>query len=92
MTKLKKIIISIIIIPIVLWLSMFTTDYVRCNQLKTPVFAQCEATADDGGSGTYKGVFYTVEVRKSTDPDFGLKTDYIEMRLFDFMVFAVCID
>ncbi len=85
---MKKAIITILAIIVLLWGSMFCTDYIKCTQLKDPIFAKATVTADDGGSGTYKGLGYTIEIEKHIDADFGLMTDSVEMRLFGLLVFA----
>ncbi len=88
MKKSKKIIITIIAIAVLLWGSMFCTDYISCRKMQDPVFARATVTSDDGGSGLYKGLGYTIEIEKHIDPDFGVITDSVEMRLFGALVFA----
>lgn len=88
MTKHKKIIITILAVTVLLWCSAFATDYIRCTKMQDPVFAKAFVTADDGGSGTYKGLGYTIEIEKHIDADFGVMTDSVEMRLFGALVFA----
>ena len=92
MKKGKKLIIVVATALLSVWLLMFGTDYVRCNRIKDPIFAKATVTADDGGSGTYKGIGYNIEIQKHIDAEYGVKTDYIEMRLFGIMVFAVIVD
>lgn len=92
MKKDKKLLIIAVVIIFALWSSMFVTDYIRSYNLKNPIFATASVTADDGGSGTYKGIGYTVEMRKHIDAELGVKTDYVEMRLFGIMVLAIIVD
>ncbi len=91
MKKGKKIVITVIAAVLVLWSSMFITDYVRCNNLEEPIFAVASVTADDGGSGTYRGLGYTVELEKHIDAEYGAVTDSVEMRLFGILVFAAIV-
>ncbi|MBQ8278434.1 MAG: hypothetical protein IJZ23_01165 [Roseburia sp.] len=57
--KKKKIIIAV---AALLWLAVFSTDFVRVNNFERPVFCVLMNGADDGGSGTYVGLGYTVEI------------------------------
>ncbi len=91
MKKGKKLTITIVAVILVLWASMFLTDYIRCTKLDGPVFAVASVTADDGGSGVYKGLGYTVEIEKHVDAQYGAVTDSVEMRLFGIMVFAAIV-
>lgn len=54
--KYRNILIGIVGAVIVLWGAMFATDYIRCSNVKEPIFVVAVGeTADDGGSGTYQG-------------------------------------
>lgn len=90
--KKRKTAVGIIIALVIIWSSMFIIDLVRCNNLREPIFHYSSVTADDGGSGIYKCPFYTVEIEKHIDARYGVKTDYIEMRLFGKLVSAVIVD
>lgn len=57
--KKKKIIIAV---AVLLWLALFATDFARVNNFERPVFCVLMNGADDGGSGTYVGLGYTVEI------------------------------
>lgn len=50
---------------ILCWITMFSVDFQRSMNLEKPLFALPEITADDGGSGTYNGLGYSVEVKIS---------------------------
>jgi len=65
MKKSLKVAIGVVIVAIVLWASMFIVDYIRCSNFKMPIFVKAGQTADDGGSGTYYGLGYKVEVKRS---------------------------
>lgn len=84
----KKHIIGLIAVAAFLWSAVFATDYIRCTKLQDPVFAKATVLADDGGSGTYRGLGYTVEIEKHIDSDCDVVTDSVEMRLFGALVFA----
>lgn len=74
---------------LVLWCGMFITDYVRCGSLKEPIFViAVETTADDGGSGTYQGLGYRVEIEKHIDAEYGTCIDSVEMWMFGKVISA----
>ena len=58
-----------IIVLILLWSSVFVTDFVRASQFEKPAFCVLVNGADDGGSGTYVGLGYTVEIRGNFMPE-----------------------
>jgi len=80
--KYKKILLCIVCILVICWLAMFTTDFIRSSALKNPVFAQTRATADDGGSGTYQGLGYKIEVKMSVGVEYGRRTDCVKIYIF----------
>lgn len=83
MRKKKKIILLVICAAIVLWGAMFTTDYIRCSSLKEPWFVVAKGVAaDDGGSGTYQGLGYTVDIEKYIDTEYGLCVRSVKMKVF----------
>lgn len=66
----------------VLWAAAFTTDYVRCSSLREPLFVVARGvTADDGGSGNYQGLGYTVEVERRVDAVYGPCVSAVTMRV-----------
>lgn len=70
--KCLKITVVFLCILAAMWLIMFTTDFVRCNSFKEPVFAvPAEVTTDDGGSVTYQGLGYRVEIEKHINAEYG---------------------
>lgn len=80
---MKKAAVIVISVLLVLWCGMFVTDYLRCASLKEPLFVIAEETAaDDGGSGVYRGLGYTVEVEKRMDDEYGVCVTSVEMRAF----------
>ena len=52
------------------------------------MFAFAGVTADDGGSGTYYGLGYKVEVKKIVDVEYGIKTVKVEMYMFGKLIVA----
>ena len=83
MNKSLKVVLKIVIILISLWVIIFTIDFIRCSHFKMPIFVVEGDTADDGGSGTYYGLGYRVEVKKHISPDYGGQLEKIEMYMFD---------
>ena len=53
--KTVKKIFLIFVFLFLLWFATAATDLLRLNSFEKPIFAQPTVTADDGGSGTYKG-------------------------------------
>ncbi len=67
--KISKIIKALIIflaLCLVAWGGMFATDFYRSGHLMAPVFA---TVMNNGGSPTYKGLGYTVEVETDRPVD-----------------------
>lgn len=89
MKKALKVIFSAVGIAVVLWLAVFSVDYARTMSLKEPIFAvPPSVTADDGGSGVFRGLGYTVGVEKHIDAEYGVKIVSVEMRMFGKIVAA----
>ncbi len=89
MKKALKVIFSAVGIAVVLWLAVFSVDYARTMSLKEPIFAVPPTiTADDGGSGTFSGLGYTVGVEKHIDAEYGVKIVSVEMKLLGKTVAA----
>ncbi len=88
--RICHILLIIFIAAAVLWGGMFVTDYIRCTSLRQPVFvfAGGERMADDGGSGTYQGLGYTVEVEKHIDPEYGACITRVEMKMLGRVIAA----
>ena len=87
--KSNRLIVGIICAFVVLWGAVFTTDYIRCSALKEPIFVIATGnTADDGGSGTYQGLGYTVHIQKYMDVEYGVSISAIEMKVFGKVIVA----
>lgn len=86
---MKKI-LKLIICLLILWSAMFVTDFCCCASLREPVFviANSDRLADNGGSGTYYGLGYTVEIEKKVDAEVGLTLVSVEMRMFGKVIAA----
>lgn len=85
-----KILISVIIILLVLWGTIFFIDYSRCSNFKEPIFVLAGITADDGGSGIYYGLGYKVKIEKTMSVEYGPTLVRVEMYMFDkFIVGAI---
>ena len=69
---------------------MFGADYMRCAQLKKPLFAMgvSDTLYDDGGSGTYQGLGYTVKLDGELTAEYGYVVHSVEMRVLGQLVFA----
>ena len=86
MNKKIKVLIVIVLSVILLWGVIFAIDYFRCSNLKMPIFVIPGETADDGGSGTYYGLGYSVEVEKNVSAEYGIQIESVEMYIFDKFV------
>lgn len=85
----KKRIAVVLAALAVLWGAMFVTDYTRCASLRKPVFVVAkDITADDGGSGTYQGLGYTVELEAYLDAEYGLCVQSVELWMFGRVIAA----
>lgn len=87
--KIVKVTVTISVFLIFIWLGIFTTDFIRCSSLKSPIFVRpSDDIADDGGSGTYNGLGYTVKVKKHISVEDGKVLESVEMRMFGKVVSA----
>ena len=87
--RVVKVIVTISALFILIWGGMFVTDFIRCNSFKTPIFVSTsDNIADDGVSGTYKGLGYTVNVRKHVSAEYGIVLESVEMSVFGKVVSA----
>lgn len=67
--KTAKNTLLIIIVIVIVWLVMMTTDYWQTvHEFEKPVFAQCHTGYDDGGSGTYTGLGYSIQIEGNFMP------------------------
>ncbi len=66
----------------------FGADYYRCAHLEKPLFAKGVDTADDGGSGTYRGLGYEIKLDGELTAEYGYVVSEAELYLFGRLVFA----
>ena len=92
MSKTLKLVIGIILTIIVLWGVVFFIDYSRCSNLKMPIFVVGKEIADDGGSGTYYGLGYRVEVEKYLSAEYGVQLVSTEMYVGDKFIAGAIAD
>ena len=60
----------ILIIVLACWGLIMTIDYRRiCHGFEKPIFATPKTTVDDGGSGEYKGLGYTFDIKGNFMPE-----------------------
>lgn len=67
---------------------MFCVDYHRSSNLNKPMFAIGIDTADDGGSGTYRGLGYTVKIEGELTAEYGFVVHEVKMYALGQLVFA----
>ena len=84
---LKALLITVLALA-VLWLAVVAVDYHRCGSLQEPLFVVAGETADDGGSGLYRGLGYTVRLEVHIDAEYGKVVDAVEMTMFGRVVSA----
>jgi len=92
MKKSLKIIACIVVILIVIWGIIFFIDYSRCSNFKEPIFVVAGVTADDGGSGTYYGLGYKVEMEKTISAKCGPELVKVEMYILDKFITGAIAD
>jgi len=92
--KTKKIYLIIVFTLAVLWVSTLGTDYwITISELEKPIFAQLVNGADDGGSGTYKGIGYSVEIEGNFMPEEEFPgVRQVQFNIFGKLVTAVIVD
>jgi len=68
--KTAKIIVLMVAILLIILIIMGVTDYRRTtHSFEKPVFAQVVNGADDGGSGLYVGIGYSVDINGNFMPE-----------------------
>lgn len=87
--KIVKKLFLIFIFCFLLWFACAVTDLLRLNSFDMPIFARPAETADDGGSGTYKGLGWRIELEGNFMPEdeFPGVTQF-EFYLFDDLIHA----
>ena len=85
---MKKKLLTVIVIVLALWLTMFATDFLRVSRFREPIFVLRGVTADDGGSYTGQGLGYTVVVEKYITADGAPALESVTMTVFDRVIAA----
>ena len=67
---MKKI-LKVLIIILVLWITIGLVDYFRVSSFERPIFSflDVENSFEDGGSGTYKGLGYSFDIKGNFMPE-----------------------
>ena len=83
----------VFIFVFLLWFTAAATDLIRVHGFEKPIFARPAVTADDGGSGTYKGIGWRIELEGNFMPEdeFPGVTQF-EYYLFDDLIHAAIRD
>ena len=76
-------IIGICIVVVLALITMGVVDYQKTmNNLEKPVFAQVVNGADDGGSGDYIGIGYTIDIHGYLDVEYGYVISSAQFNVF----------
>lgn len=87
--KLVKKVFLIFLFAFLLWFAAAATDLIRVHGFENPIFARPVITADDGGSGTYKGLGWRIELEGNFLPEDELPgVTKFEYYLFNDLVLA----
>ena len=66
--KKKKVIICVAVV-VILWLGSGVLDFFRVKSFERPLFCIATETYDDGGSGHYVGLGYSVDIKGNFMPE-----------------------
>jgi hypothetical protein len=93
MKPLKKLFIIIataLLSLVICWGVVFAMDYNSCQNLQIPRFIVSTGdTSDDGGTGLYRGLGYSVKLRVYIDKDSSSPVvDSVEMTMFGKVIAA----
>lgn len=66
--KKKKVIICVAVV-VMLWLGSGVLDFFRVQSFERPLFCIPTETCDDGGSGHYVGLGYSVDIKGNFMPE-----------------------
>lgn len=81
--KTIKVIIGICIVLVLVFTAVGITDYHKTmNNFEKPMFAKVVNGADDGGSGDYVGLGYTINIQGNLDIDYGYVIHSAQFNLF----------
>lgn len=65
----KKRVFTIVIIVLVLWLLLFVTDFYTVTRFERPLFCVLTGAYQDGGSGHYRGLGYSFDIKGNFMPE-----------------------
>ncbi len=85
--RVLKIILAILIIVLLFATGTGALNWFRVNRAQLPILT-VPVTADDGGSGTYYGLGYSIEIRGNFMPEDPLPG----VKHFSFYVFGMLVD
>lgn len=82
--KKAKVVIAIVTL---VWACIFAIDFVRVGNFEKPAFCILVNGADDGGSGSYVGVGYTVDIEGNfvTEDEVERGVTEFDMKLFGIL-------
>ena len=91
--KTVKKLFLIFIFLFLFWFAAAAADLFRLNNFEMPIFARPTVTADDGGSGTYKGFGWRIELEGNFLPEDELPgVTQFEYYLGDDLIYAAIRD
>lgn len=82
--KKVKIVLAIMVL---VWACIFAIDFVRVRNFEKPIFSVLVNGADDGGSGSYVGLGYTVDIEGNfvTEDEVERGVTQYDMKLFGLL-------
>lgn len=82
--KKVKIVLAIMVL---VWACIFAIDFVRVRNFEKPIFSVLVNGADDGGSGSYVGLGYTVDIEGNfvTEDEVERGVTEFDMKLFGIL-------
>ena len=85
---MKKI-LKVLIIILVLWITIGLVDYFRVSSFERPIFSflDVENSFEDGGSGTYKGLGYSFDIKGNFMPE----DEYPGITSYTYYIFGTLI-
>ena len=88
-TKTVKRLFLCFLFLFLLWFAMAATDLLRLKSFELPIFARAAETYDDGGSGTYRGLGWRIDLEGNFMPEAELPgVTKFEYYLFDNLILA----
>lgn len=92
-TKTVKWLFLCFLFLFLLWFAMAATDLLRLKSFEKPIFARPAVTYDDGGSGTYQGFGWRIELEGNFMPTDELPgVTQFAYYLFDDLIYAAIRD